>query len=181
MDSQSANLLPIRPINDSQRAEVIKATALCIDRANQLYAREFPLLAVTFDLRGKCAGMYRRDNKGRQIRYNPWLFAKYYQRSLEQTVPHEVAHYITDCLWDIKSVQPHGNEWKSVVTAFGGEPVATGDYSLHGIPVKQYQRFAYQCGCRTHQLTIIRHRRMLTGTASYRCRYCGEPLKALAQ
>lgn len=181
MDSQSADLLPIQPINNAQRAEVINITALCIDRASQLYATEFPLLPVIFDLRGKCAGMYRRDNTGRQIRYNPWLFAKYYQHSLEQTVPHEVAHYITDCLWGIKSIKPHGKEWKSVITALGGDPVATGSYSLEGIPVRQYQRFAYQCGCKTHQLTTIRHRRVQAAQASYCCRLCGEPLKALVQ
>ena len=181
MDNQAADLFQIQPINNEQRSEVINATALCIAKAGQLYAREFPPLPVIFDLRGKCAGMYRRDNKHRKIRYNPWLFAKYYQRSLEQTVPHEVAHYITDCLWGIKSVKPHGKEWKSVITALGGDPVATGDYSLDGIPVRQYQRFAYQCGCRTHQLTIIRHRRVQAGKATYRCRHCGESLRALVQ
>ena len=91
---------------------------------------------------------------------------------------------VKDLEYDISNkniFKPHGKEWKSVITALGGDPVATGDYSLDGIPVRQYQRFAYQCGCRTHQLTIIRHRRVQADKANYRCRHCGESLRALVQ
>ncbi len=181
MDVQSADASHIAPISESQQTQVMQITQDCIERAVQLYQRDFPTIPVVFDLRGKCAGMYQCNRRGRRIRYNPWLFAKYYQHSLEQTVPHEVAHYITDCLWGIKSVKPHGKEWKSVVTALGGKPVATGNYSLQGIPIKQYQRFAYHCACKTHQLTTIRHRRVLAGEASYKCRLCGQLLSRSAQ
>ena len=181
MDGQSVETTYITPISESQQAEVVQTTQGCIERAEQLYHRDFATVPVVFDLRGKCAGMYQSNRRGRQIRYNPWLFAKYYQHSLEQTVPHEVAHYITDCVWGIKSVKPHGKEWKSVVTALGGKPVATGNYSLQGIPTKQYQRFAYYCDCKTHQLTTIRHRRVLAGEASYHCRLCGQSLIRSAQ
>lgn len=171
----------ISPISEAQKAEVVSATNRCIEKSTQLYQRDFQLIPVTFDLCGKCAGMYKRHNQSRRIRYNPWLFAKYYQSSLEQTVPHEVAHYIADCLWDIKSIKPHGKEWKSVVTALGGSPVATGKYSLQGIPVKQYQRFAYKCGCKTHHLTAIRHSRIVSAKASYHCRLCKQSLRAIEQ
>lgn len=170
---------PITPINEAQKVEVISATNRCIEKAAKLYQNDFATVTVTFDLFGKCAGMYQRKNQERRIRYNPWLFAKYYQHGLEQTVPHEVAHYITDCLWGTKSIKPHGKEWKSVVVALGGEPRATGNYSLKGIPVKQYQRFAYQCGCKTHYLTAIRHGKILSGKASYHCQLCGQPLRIL--
>lgn len=173
--------LPIEPISPEQRAEVTQATYSYIEKASQLYHKDFASVPVVFDLSGKCAGMYQRKNQQRRIRFNPWLFAKYYQHSLEQTVPHEVAHYITDCLWGAGSVKPHGKEWKSVMTALGGEPKATGDYSLEGIPVKQYQRFPYHCGCKTHYLTAIRHGRILSGKASYHCRLCAQSLRVLEQ
>ena len=171
----------IKPISQQQQVEVVDATLRYIETAGQLYSKCFSTLPVIFDLRGKCAGMYQRHGNRRRIRFNPWLFAKYYQHSLEQTVPHEVAHYITDCLWGIKRVRPHGSQWKSVITALGAEPKVTGNYDLTGIPVKQYQRFAYSCGCKIHQLTLIRQRRLLAGRADYRCRNCQGQLQAVSE
>lgn len=171
----------IEPIGRSQQAEVVAATEDCIKSAERRYDRRFSPLPVQFDLRGKCAGMYQRSGDIRRIRYNPWLFAKHYAYSLRQTVPHEVAHYIADCLWGISCIKPHGREWRSVMATLGAEPAVTTNYSLEGIPVRQYQRFDYQCDCQTHRLTAIRHRRVLLGSASYRCPRCGGPLRAVVQ
>lgn len=166
----------IEPIDQQQRLEVIAATQQCIVRASALYDREFASVNVDFDLRGKCAGMYQVQRKGRRIRYNPWLFAKYYHDSMTDTVTHEVAHYIVDCLYGLGRVRPHGKEWRKVMLDLGVEPHATGNYSLAGIPVRQYQRFTYDCACRTHELTIVRHRKIMSGRAKYLCQYCRGPL-----
>ena len=166
----------IEPIDQQQRLEVIAATQQCIARASALYDREFASVDVDFDLSGKCAGMYQVQRKGRRIRYNPWLFAKYYQDSMTDTVTHEVAHYIVDCLYGLRRVKPHGKEWRKVMLDLGVEPHATGSYSLEGIPVQQYQRFTYYCACRTHELTIVRHRKIMSGRAKYLCQYCRGPL-----
>lgn len=168
--------IDIAPISDVQQAEVEQATQQCISRAEQIYNRKFKPLPVDFDLRGKCAGMYQVKRFERRIRFNPWIFAKYYQDSLNDTVVHEVAHYIVDCLYGLRKVKPHGREWQAVMRNLGAEPKATGDYDLTGIPTRQYQRFTYCCGCRTHQLTILRHRKVLRGLAKYLCQYCHGPL-----
>ena len=90
---------PIAPITEQQMAEVKSVTLDYIALAQQIYKKSFPSIPIVFDLRGKCAGMYRRNGRDQCIRFNPWLFAKYYQHSIGQTIPHEVAHYITDCLF----------------------------------------------------------------------------------
>ncbi|MDC3263709.1 SprT-like domain-containing protein [Porticoccaceae bacterium] len=162
----------IEPISEFQRRQVKAATQRCIDQAAQLYGRRFDTVSVDFDLKGKCAGMYQVKGRSRRIRYNPWLFAKYFEDSLHETVPHEVAHYIVDCLYGLRRVKPHGIEWKRVMIDLGAEPKATGDYDLTGIPVRQYTQFAYKCGCRTHQLTSLRHKKILQRRAQYRCQYC---------
>lgn len=162
----------IEPISELQRTEVRHATQQCISRAEQIYNRRFKPLQVDFDLRGKCAGMYQVKRLERRIRFNPWIFAKYYQDSLHDTVAHEVAHYIVDCLYGLRKVKPHGREWQAVMRSLGAEPKATGNYDLTGIPRRQYQRFAYRCSCRTHHLTILRHRKVVTGRAKYLCQYC---------
>jgi SprT protein len=170
------NATAIEPISELQQTEVRRATQQCISRAEQIYNRRFKPLQVDFDLRGKCAGMYQVKRLERRIRFNPWIFAKYYQDSLHDTVAHEVAHYIVDCLYGLRKVKPHGREWQAVMRSLGAEPKATGNYDLTGIPRRQYQRFAYRCGCRTHNLTILRHRKVMKGVAKYLCQYCHGPL-----
>lgn len=169
----------ITPISGQQQAEVIAATNHCIDRASSLYGRTFKSLPIDFDLSGRCAGMYQVRGSMRRIRFNPWLFAKYYQDSIGDTVTHEVAHYIVDSLYGLKRVKPHGPEWKKIMVDLGGLPKATGNYDLVGIPTRQYQRFAYSCGCRIHQLTIMRHRKIVKHRAKYLCQYCHRGLVAV--
>ena len=162
----------IEPISEFQRRQVEAATERCIAKASQLHGRHFAPITVHFDLKGKCAGMYQVKGRSRCIRYNPWLFAKYYQDSLSDTVTHEVAHYLVDCLYGLRRVKPHGSEWKAIMIDLGAEPKATGSYDLTGIPVRQYAQFTYRCACRTHQLTSVRHKKILLRRAQYRCQSC---------
>jgi SprT protein len=171
----------IDPITEQQQAQVIAATNRCIGQASAIYGREFKTLPVDFDLSGRCAGMYQVRGAVRRIRFNPWLFAKYFQDSIGDTVTHEVAHYIVDSLYGLKRVKPHGSEWKKVMRDLGAVPRATGNYDLSGIPTRQYQRFAYSCGCRTHQLTIMRHRKIVKRRAKYLCQFCHCALVAVPQ
>jgi len=172
--------LQVEPISEVQKDEVVDVTLGYIEKASQLYSTCFAVIPICFDLRGKSSGIYQRAGNQKKIRFNPWLFAKDFQQSIEETVPHEVAHYITDCLWTKARIKPHGCEWQSVMKALGVLPKVTGDYDLTGVPVKQYQRFAYHCGCQVHQLTLIRHRRIAVGQARYHCRICQGPLKAVS-
>ena len=137
----------ITPVTDSQRLQITQATHHCIERAGVLLDRDFALLPVAYDLQGKCAGMYQIRGSQRRIRYNPWIFAKYFEESLENTVIHEVAHYVVDCVWGIRRVKPHGKEWRQIMVTMGAEPNATGHYDLTGIPTRRYKRYAYKCDC----------------------------------
>jgi SprT protein len=175
------NIDYIAPISDEQRSEVLNLALNYIALAGQIYNKSFSAVPIMFDLRGKCAGMYQRKGRERRIRFNPWLFAKYYQHCNEQTIPHEVAHYITDCVWRFRKVKPHGKEWQSVMQAFGVEPKVTGSFDLTGIPTKQYQRYSYSCGCKIHQISLIRHRRVQSRQAEYRCKDCRQLLKAASE
>lgn len=164
--------MAIEPIDAQQRTQVCQATARCLLRAGEHYRRDFAAIPVRFDLRGRAAGMYRVRNGQRCIRYNPYILARYFEAGLRQTVPHEVAHYVTDLLHGLRRVRPHGVEWQRVMQALGAEPRATGDYDLSGIPVRRQRRFPYRCNCRTHQLTTRRHNLVYRGEAAYLCRNC---------
>ena len=166
----------IIPLNAEQRQRVVEATCRCIAQAAALYGRELAEIPVTFDLCGRATGMYRVRNGRREIRYNPHIFAKYFSDNLANTVPHEVAHYVTDMLHGLRRVRPHGPEWQAVMRAFDAEPAATCRYDLEGIPVRRQRRFRYRCACMTHSVTTVRHRRIQDGRVRYHCRRCRTPL-----
>jgi SprT protein len=162
----------IQPITEAQRGLVIKATADCLTRAEAVYQRAFPAIPIRFDLRGRAAGMYRLYRGSRLIRYNPHIFAKYFDDGLAQTVPHEVAHYVTDLLYGLRKVRPHGPEWRHVAMALGASPRATGHYDLSGIPLRQSSLYDYRCACTQHRLGVRRHTRVQRGEGGYLCRRC---------
>lgn len=164
----------IEPIDEFQKKCVIEKTSYFIDKACKIYQRNFEPIVVDFDLKGRISGMYRRKRNHRVIRYNPYMFAKYFEDSLETTVPHEVAHYITDMMFH--QCRPHGNEWREVMQAFGADPSRTCDYDLEGIPIRVYQRHVYHCLCMTHELTSRRHNKIQNRNARYHCKKCNEEL-----
>lgn len=163
-------------LDEIQQSDVVKETHRYIKQAAEYYERQFTLPPVLFDLKGKAAGMYRVRYRQKVIRYNPFIFARYYADNFQQTIPHEVAHYISDELYGLGKIRPHGSEWKSVMQVFGAEPSRTANYDISGLPGRQYQTFQYQCACQAYQLTSRRHNRVLRGEGHYTCRQCGEKL-----
>lgn len=171
----------IDPINELQQQEVLERVEHFIANGEQIYSRSFKRIPVLFDLKGRTAGMYRVRRREKVIRFNPWLFSKYYADSLAVTVPHEVAHYLADVVYGLRNIRPHGREWQAIMAEFGADASVTTRYSLDGIPTRQVQRFAYRCLCRGHELTSYRHQRILKGQAQYRCRSCGSQLQATSR
>lgn len=166
----------IQPISPSLQEQVIKETNHFIKSAEDYYSSRFPEIPVLFDLTGKAAGMYRVKAGQRVIRYNPYVFSKYFDDNFSETIPHEVAHYVTDVLFNLKRIRPHGNEWKSVMQVFGVAANRTANYDLSGLPVRNYQKFVYHCGCQNYELTSRRHNKILRGSGHYLCRDCGGKL-----
>ncbi len=171
------SMLHVIPIQTDQQEQIIAATEAYIVQASIKLDHTFEPIPVMFDLKGRAAGMYKVNKTRRVIRYNPYIFAKYFTENLTATVPHEVAHYIVDVLFGMKETQPHGKEWRSVMAMFNADASVTCCFDLDGIPTRRYQRFDYSCLCRTHQLTCIRHNRALKGVR-YHCRRCKQELVA---
>jgi len=172
--SEQNNL--IQPISPALQEQVIKETNHFVKSAENYYSRTLPEIPVLFDLTGKAAGMYRVKAGQRVIRYNPYVFSKYFDDNFSETIPHEVAHYVTDILFDLKKIRPHGSEWKSVMQVFGVAANRTANYDLSGLPVRNYQKFVYHCGCQNFELTSRRHNKILRGKGHYLCRDCGGKL-----
>lgn len=170
----------IEPIGAERQAQVRAATRAALVLAEEEFARHFAAIPVLFDLRGRCSGMYRVRGKERVIRYNPYIFAKYFSDNLATTVPHEVAHYVSDCLYGLAKIRPHGNEWRGVMAVFKADDSRTADYDLSGIPTRRQRYFDYRCVCQSHRLSSRRHNKLSRGEVMYNCRQCGESLSYVA-
>ena len=164
------------PITHEQQQQVIDKTEFYIQLAASLFQRRIKTIPVYFDLTGRASGMYIAEHRRHYIRYNPYIFAKYFEDNLQNTVPHEVAHYVSDLIYGLERIKPHGNEWKMIMQSFQVTPSVTSDYDLTGIPVRRLQRFEYKCTCMTHQLSAIRHNKIIRGKVAYLCRHCSSPI-----
>jgi SprT protein len=164
-------------LGDAQRGRVIASTAGRIAEASRRYGITLLPLPVHFDLTGQGAGIYEARGRERRIRYNPWLFARFFEENLRDTVAHEVAHYVLDVRFGRRRVRPHGPEWCAVMRDFGCEPRVRHDFDLEGLPVRRQRRFLWYCECGKHSLSTVRHRRMLEKRVQYRCRVCGQSLQ----
>lgn len=166
----------IEPIGAAARAQVCEATEACVVRAEACYERRFDRIPVVFDLRGTTAGMYKVVGSKRCIRYNPWIFAKYFEENLAETVPHEVAHFIVDDLFGLRNIKPHGREWQAVMAALGANPEVTFKLDLTGVPRRAQRSHRYRCPCKVHEISTTRHNRVQRGKSNYLCRECNSRL-----
>ncbi len=182
MDQSAQDVLPL---SAEQQQKVVNKTRAYIEQASELFNLKDKAVEISFNLKGRCSGMYRiKYGKGRifirkqrEIRYNPYIFSKYFEDNYTTTIPHEVAHYVTDIIYGLKNIKPHGREWKAVMHAFGADASVTANYDLSGIPLKKQSLFTYQCDCREHQLTSIRHNKIKKRRYQYYCNVCKQTLK----
>jgi SprT protein len=131
---------------------------------------------IAFDLRGQAAGQFRVAAAGEPtIRYNRVLLARHETQFLAETVPHEVAHYLAYLRFG-HGVRPHGPEWQQIMQGLGADPRRCHDFDVTGLATRRIRRHRYHCRCGEHELSSIRHHRVLRG-ASYICRRCGQPLR----
>jgi SprT protein len=172
----------VDPIGEAQRRQVTERTEHFMCQAEEAFELSFERIPLLFDLRGRTAGMFKVVGRERCIRYNPWIFGKYFEENLRDTVPHEVAHYVVNEIyggpgtrgWARRrwSVKPHGPEWQAVMACFGADPEVTFKLDLAGVPQRRQRTHPYQCGCREHDVSTTRHNRILRGAGRYHCRYC---------
>ncbi len=162
----------IEPIGNSQRQLVLAHTDFFVKQAEDIFERRFKRIPVLFDLSGTTAGMFRLHGRRREIRYNPWIFAKYFEENLRDTVPHEVAHYIIYATFGDQGIKPHGQQWRDLMTCFGADPGVTFNMDLEGVPQRRQRTHPYRCDCRLHELSTTRHNRVQRRRGEYLCRYC---------
>ena len=162
----------IQPIGRAEQRQVEQRTEEFIVRAERIFTRRFDRIPVHFDLKGRAAGMFKIIGRRRLIRYNPWIFAKYFEENLRDTVPHEVAHFIVHEVYPRRSTKPHGHAWQDLMAKFGADAGVTFDLDLEGVPQRSQRTHRYQCGCQLHEVSTTRHNRVQARRMRYHCCSC---------
>lgn len=156
--------------------EVERLTRQLLNSAGDHYGKNPGKVEIKFDLTGKAAGMALFPHRATSIiRFNALLLIENREDFLKRTVPHEVAHVIARNIFG-KKIKPHGVEWKQVMKLFGAEASRCHSYDVSRSTRRTLKRFSYHCECRTHELSSIRHNRVLQGQR-YHCVKCSRPLR----
>lgn len=161
--------------------EVETILARCEQKAREQWHAVFPRPAIHWDLKGRAAGQCRGHTL---IRLNAAIASRH-PESLAATVAHEYGHAVVNWLHrqsrsrrrNHDDWRPHGRIWQEVMESFGFPPERCHNHPV--APSRQIGTWPYTCGCGTHRISEIRHRRILRGRTVYRCRSCGEPLRPL--
>lgn len=151
----------------------------CIVKAERFYGREFRRPRIEFNLKGRVAGhCCLVGGEPSKLRFNVPLAVRNRDSFLNDTVPHEVAHWIQYSLY--KGVKPHGREWKRImVSVFKLAPKRCHRYDTSETQVRKNRTFKYVCRCKEWELTSIRHNKIQRKKATYHCPKCGDKLTRL--
>lgn len=162
--------------------EIFKLIEKWFDHADQvgIQLKDIPLPEVKFDVKshrtnGLCEYMF--DFSGVTLNFNFDKLSVNFDSFLAHTVIHEVAHY---CVLTWRGVIRsrngrrivHGADWKWMMGFFGCDAKRCFSHENTSIINKKRTTFTYQCSCRNHELTIIRHNRVRRGTQDYICNKC---------
>lgn len=151
---------------------VVAAVKLYINKANVTYNREFKIPEIHYNVTGTSAG---KAWSGKWVvGFNPILLKENLKAFMNRTVPHEIAHLITDAVYNIRG---HGPAWRGVMFGFGHRnPTRCHNYNTSNCAARVIKRYKYKCDCgRPHNLTAIKHNRINNGR-SYICRSCRSQL-----
>jgi SprT protein len=176
------------------KEKILAKVEECFLIAEKFYNTTFPRATeVIFKRNGTCGG-YCRFNHTKTIRIFMFQldFAEAYPEDyIENTVPHEVAHYIQFMVYGFsyQGIKVHGKEWKYIMrNVFKVEPTRTHDYSLSVTKTRNTRIFVYGgCGCgKTYQLTYAKHKKAqlyvdLRGCHIYNCSLCKNPVKFITK
>jgi SprT protein len=160
------------------RQQIIDAVEDAYVRAEKHYGRTFKRLPILFTLKGAKAGIYRPFT---HFNFNLQLAMDNAEAFTARTTYHEVSHDVSYVVYG-PQIRPHGREWRFVMKrVMGLEPSRCHTYDTSN--VKRARRkvaamFPYECGCGVRHLTVIRHRRAMSGRG-YRCVLCGLQLKSV--
>lgn len=147
----------------------------CCIKASDEFDMSFAMPDIDYSLRGTAAGqaLSRKDGSVWKIRINAVLLIENLDKMLHRTVAHEMAHLITSKVWSNKwNLQPHGKEWKRVMSVLGVEATRCHNYDVTNSSVRKSTTFSVTCvDCnKTYSLGPTRAATLQSRPTAYRCK-----------
>lgn len=176
-------------IENAFKAKMEEVLNIC----RQKSGKNIPSIPLKFSQMGRRAGIchieykmsecsYKCDPRSTYIVINPDFLKNYYDDMLNDTCPHEVAHYVSTFLYGQRG-DGHGWNWKSVMNWMGISAAnRCHEYSLEGVKVRRTNRnYQYSCNCKIiHMLTLKKHERhqwyLKNGSKGLACSQCHTPI-----
>lgn len=145
-------------------------------RAN---GHNIPTPPIQYRQMGRRAGLCSINyiTKTCTLTFNPDFFHNHHDEMINQTVPHEVIHYVSGYIYG-RLGHGHGFYWKMLMRQIGLHPSRCQTYSLEGVKVRRVSRpFKYICGCSVpHMVTLNLHTKIQKYGRTYICRRCRQKL-----
>ena len=167
-------------LEQSVRSKMEETLNIC----RKHYYKDIPTPTLKFSQMGHRAGVCSLNYfnvASSTVVINPDYFKNHYDNMLNDTVPHEVAHYVAGFLHG-RVAHGHGCLWKNVMSVIGIRAAERcHEYSLEGVKTRQVKKpYKYTCSCHgehnEHLVTEHVHRRhqlaLSAGHRGYRCSRC---------
>ena len=155
--------------------EIEEATEAAYQKAEAYFGRKFSRPVHQYDLRGTTAGEAKYIGI---LRWNLSIYALNKEVYLARTVPHEVAHLVSYEMYGAAG-HGHGKHWKSIMRNVMGLEAKRCHSYKEGVKKSRIieRDWVYECSCRTHSISTVKHNKMLRGKAQYHCKHCNVDLK----
>ncbi len=167
----------------------------CFDILSEYYGKELDYPTTSYKLRG-CTGAtavthydrFTGSVKHQELKINSVLFTENLDDYLGNTIGHEICHLVVRQVYGQKRfgkrVRPHGQEWKTAMSALGLEPSRTHEYDTTNAKVytRKRKRHVYECDCMPEiHVTPQRHNKIQRGQVICRCRMCKSAIRSKLQ
>lgn len=151
-----------------QIQKCLSAYLIC---AENYFHRPFTMPNVIIHKKGSVAGTAHLTQN--TVKLNALLLLAHKHSFIKEVIPHELAHLLVYDLYG--KVRPHGKEWQFMMqNIFNLAAKRTHNFELNH---RTLPCFSYQCGCKIHHLSAIRHNRVQRREAEYRCLCCKKQLR----
>jgi len=133
-------------LSAEQKGQVIIKVKELVAQINELYNVDMAVPKVQFSLKGRAAGI--ADSSSWVVNFNEGLLVDNWDRYMEDTIPHEVAHLAKAHIYGYerkgKFHSPHGYYWKEIMRKLGYEPTRCHDMDTSKV-ANHKTKFVYEC------------------------------------
>lgn len=168
----ATNIVKPQEVDPTLKLLASKKIRECLRIASRKIKKDLPYEGVKFFNKSTDAG-YVFASQNNCVYLNHDLFRKNKKIFLDEIIPHEVAHLVSEALSPRES--PHGGTWKIVMRSiFNLKPERCHSMETTGVG-RITKKFLYICACQKHEVGVTRHNKLESGK-KFTCSKCKKEL-----